>query len=123
VRPAGSPATPLSTVAELSLGAVAGAPVQTFTISVSAIATWQQLGTSKVKGKAGEQAHGSSFFDVAQEIVCEEGVAGLWLGLNPGLVLIFKPAIMHGVFGRIKGAVLAARERVGDPSTSLDPGL
>ena len=56
-------------------------------------------------------------------IVCEEGVAGLWLGLKPSLVLIFNPAVMHGVFGRVKGSVLAARERIGDPSTSLDPSL
>jgi len=55
--------------------------------------------------------------------VCEEGVAGLWLGLKPSLVLIFNPAVMHGVFGRVKGSVLAARERIGDPSTSLDPSL
>ncbi len=68
-RPAGSPAAPLSTVAELALSAVAGALMQTLTISVSAITTWQQLGTSKVEGKAGEQAHGGSFFDVARDRV------------------------------------------------------
>ena len=129
-RPAGSPAVPLSTVAELALGAIAGILAQIFTIPVSVIATRQQLGVSpskkKGKGKDGEGDGGEndgSFLAVAREIVREEGVTGLWLGLKPGLVLTVNPAITYGVFERIKGAVLAARERVGDTGTSLGPGL
>ncbi|KAH9998856.1 adenine nucleotide transporter [Russula compacta] len=126
-RPAGSPAASLSTIAELALGAIAGALAQIFTIPVSVIATRQQLGAPKGKGKAGEagdgEEHDDSFFGVAREIVREEGITGLWLGLKPGLVLTVNPAITYGLFERIKGAVLAARERVGDTSTSLGPGL
>jgi len=128
-RPAGSSAVPLSTVAELALGAIAGALAQIFTIPVSVIATRQQLGVpkgkSKGKGKAGEggEENDGSFFAVAREIVREEGVAGLWLGLKPGLVLTVNPAITYGAFERIKSAVLAARERVGNTGTSLGPGL
>jgi hypothetical protein len=93
---------------------------------VSVIATRQQLGTPRDKGKGKgkeEEEHDGSFLAVAREIVREEGIAGLWLGLKPGLVLTVNPAITYGVFERIKGAVLAARERVGDTSTSLGPGL
>jgi len=122
-RPAGSPPAPLSTVAELALGAIAGALAQIFTIPVAVIATRQQLGAPKGKDKAGEGEHDGSFLAVAREIVREEGVTGLWLGLKPGLVLTVNPAITYGVFERIKGAVLAARERVGDTGTSLGPGL
>jgi hypothetical protein len=125
-RSAGSPAVPLSTVAELALGAIAGALAQIFTIPVSVIATRQQLGVpkgkSKGKGKAGEENDGS-FFAVAREIVREEGVTGLWLGLKPGLVLTVNPAITYGMFERMKSVVLAARERAGNTSTSLGPGL
>ena len=120
---------PLSTVAELALGAIAGALAQIFTIPVSVIATRQQLGvhkgTSKGKGKASEEGEGNdgSFLAVAREIVREEGVAGLWLGIKPGLVLTVNPAITYGVFERMKGAMLAARERVGNTNASLGPGL
>ncbi len=122
-RPAGSPVRSLSTIAELALGAIAGALAQIFTIPVAVIATRQQLGAPKGKGKAGEEEHDESFFGVAREIVREEGVTGLWLGLKPGLVLTVNPAITYGVFERIKGAVLLAREKVGDTSSSLGPGL
>jgi len=128
-RPAGSPAAKLSTIAELALGAVAGALAQIFTIPVSVIATRQQLGAPKGKGKSladgddDEEGHDGSFLGVAREIVREEGITGLWLGLKPGLVLTVNPAITYGVFERIKGAVLAARESVGDMNTSLGPGL
>lgn len=124
-RPAGSPAASLSTIAELALGAIAGALAQIFTIPVSVIATRQQLGAPKGKGKAGEagEEHDDSFLGVAREIVREEGITGLWLGLKPGLVLTVNPAITYGLFERIKGAVLAARESVGNTSTSLGPGL
>ncbi len=129
-RPAGSPAVPLSTVAELALGAIAGILAQIFTIPVSVIATRQQLGVpqkkNKGKGKEGEGDVGEndgSFLAVAREIIREEGVTGLWLGLKPGLVLTVNPAITYGVFERIKATVLAARERVGNTSTNLGPGL
>jgi len=95
------------------------------------IATRQQLGAppNKKKGKGkdgeddGEEGNDGSFLAVAREIVREEGVTGLWLGLKPGLVLTVNPAITYGLFERIKGAVLAARERVGNTGTSLGPGL
>jgi len=112
----------LSTVAELALGAIAGALAQVFTIPVAVIATRQQIGAPKGKGKAGEE-HDDSFLGVARQIVREEGITGLWLGLKPGLVLTVNPAITYGVFERIKGAVLLAREKVGDANTSLGPGL
>ncbi|KAI9509810.1 mitochondrial carrier [Russula earlei] len=106
-RPPGSPA--------LALGAIAGALAQIFTIPVSVIATRQQLGSGEDGTK--EEEHDGSFWTVAREIVQEEGVTGLWLGLRPGLVLTVNPAITYGVFERMKGAVLAARERAGNANT------
>ncbi|PIL35453.1 transporter [Ganoderma sinense ZZ0214-1] len=132
-RPAGSAAAPLSTAAELALGAVAGALAQIFTIPVSVIATRQQVGRSldrpkraaKGKGKetategdleagaekeeAKEEAYDDSFLGVAREIIAEEGVSGLWLGLRPGLVLTVNPAITYGMFERVKSLLLVAR--------------
>lgn len=88
-------------MAELVLGAVAGALAQIFTIPVSVIATRQQVGRPDDSD--------NSFTTVAREIVEEDGVTGLWLGLKPGLVLTVNPAITYGLFERIKSVVLLAR--------------
>jgi len=129
--PAGSKPPPLSTAAELILGAIAGALAQIFTIPVSVIATRQQVGrsleqrrearsraasSSEAKGKNVEKAeekeeYDESFLGVAREIVEEEGVGGLWLGIKPGLVLTVNPAITYGVFERVKGILLLAQEK------------
>ncbi|TBU33411.1 adenine nucleotide transporter [Dichomitus squalens] len=129
-RPAGVSAPPLSTAAELALGAVAGALAQVFTIPVAVIATRQQVGRApdrpkaKGKGKAPakegdleanadeeeeEDEYDDSFLGVAREIVAEEGVTGLWLGLKPGLVLTVNPAITYGMFERVKSLLLLAK--------------
>jgi adenine nucleotide transporter 17 len=60
-----------------------------------------------------------SFLGVAREIIDEEGVAGLWLGIKPGLVLTVNPAITYGVFERLKGALLAGSS----PNAKLAPGM
>ena len=68
----------------------------------------------------------SSFWSVGREIVREEGVTGLWLGIKPGLVLTVNPAITYGVFERIKSVLLLAQEKaasVAAPSNGkLTPG-
>ena len=121
--PAGAKLPPLSTAAELILGAVAGALAQIFTIPVAVIATRQQVGRIDRKDssppKAGEKDD-DSFLAVAREIVQEEGVTGLWLGIKPGLILTINPAITYGVFERVKSLVLLARKT---NATKMSPGL
>ena len=154
--PPGGKAPVLSTAAELLLGALAGALAQIFTIPVSVIATRQQVGSPKrvvkkvvvppVTGTAFEDVSGSegergpmekwieveeyvdnSFWGVGREIVREEGVTGLWLGIKPGLVLTVNPAITYGVFERVKSILLMAQEKaasVAAPSNGkLTPGM
>ncbi|KAI0671858.1 adenine nucleotide transporter [Trametes maxima] len=134
-RPAGTAAAPLSTAAELALGAAAGALAQIFTIPVAVIATRQQIGrsldrapasTKKApngpsadeekgdgpaagKAKAEEEEYDDSFLGVAKEIIAEEGVTGLWLGIKPGLVLTVNPAITYGLYERVKSVMLLAK--------------
>ncbi|KAF9778916.1 adenine nucleotide transporter [Thelephora terrestris] len=146
----------LSTAVELMLGAAAGGLAQIFTIPVSVIATRQQVGSStrtvrrkvvvpSANGTAIEGANGNgedegfaekwieeeeyvdnSFWGVGREIVREEGVTGLWLGIKPGLVLTVNPAITYGMFERIKSVLLLAQEKaasVAAPSNGkLTPG-
>ncbi|KJA20568.1 hypothetical protein HYPSUDRAFT_88665 [Hypholoma sublateritium FD-334 SS-4] len=119
--PPGSKLPPLSTAAELILGAVAGGLAQIFTIPVSVIATRQQVG--RPDGPAGnglDKEVDDSFLGVAREIVDEEGVTGLWLGIKPGLVLTVNPAITYGAFERVKSLVLIAQ---GNASTKMGPWL
>ena len=121
--PTGSKLPPLSTAAELLLGALAGALAQIFTIPVSVIATRQQVGRLNNTDNTADKSD-ESFLAVAREIVHEDGVTGLWLGLKPGLVLTANPAITYGVFERVKGLIQLAQARVApDQSINLSPWL
>ncbi|KAI0684593.1 adenine nucleotide transporter [Cytidiella melzeri] len=147
--PKGSRAPALSTAAELLLSALAGGLAQIFTIPVSVIATRQQIGhkSTKAKQRAAAKAaakastaendlengpsesaevdpYDDSFLGVAKEIVEEEGVTGLWLGIKPGLVLTANPAITYGCYERVKTALLLAQEKAtGQVSTKLSPWM
>ncbi|KAJ7285156.1 mitochondrial carrier domain-containing protein [Mycena rebaudengoi] len=124
--PVGAALPALSTAAELLIGAIAGALAQIFTIPVSVIATRQQVGrqnqNEKVEGVAKATPEDDSFLGVAREIIDEEGVTGLWLGIKPGLVLTVNPAITYGVFERVKGLAIAAQLKSGG-GNKIGPGL
>ncbi|KAJ7928878.1 mitochondrial carrier domain-containing protein [Mycena leptocephala] len=119
--PPGSALPALSTAAELLIGAIAGGLAQIFTIPVSVIATRQQVGREKPT-TAGAAVGDDSFLGVAREIIDEEGVGGLWLGIKPGLVLTVNPAITYGVFERVKGLLIAAQVKAGS-NDKITPGL
>ncbi|KAJ6623967.1 mitochondrial carrier [Mycena sp. CBHHK59/15] len=121
--PPGAALPALSTAAELLIGAIAGALAQIFTIPVSVIATRQQVGRQNdSKPAEGASVEDDSFLGVGREIVEEEGVTGLWLGIKPGLVLTVNPAITYGVFERVKGIFVAAQLKAGS-SGKIKPGL
>ena len=85
---------PPGTATELSLGAIAGAIAQIFTIPVSVITTRQQ--TQPKGGKKG-------LVDTGREVVnSEDGWTGLWRGLKASLVLVMNPAITYGAYERLK---------------------
>lgn len=121
--PPKSKAPSLGTAAELALGALAGALAQIFTIPVAVIATRQQVSTARPltleEEAAGVKPKTFGFFEVARDIIAEDGIGGLWLGIKPGLVLTVNPAITYGMFERIKSFVL----RDQDSKTKLSPLL
>ncbi|KAL9121932.1 MAG: hypothetical protein Q9187_001510 [Circinaria calcarea] len=85
---------PPSTAVELSLGALAGAVAQVFTIPVSVVTTRQQ--TQPKWDKKG-------LFDTGREVIhSEDGWTGLWRGLKASLVLVVNPAITYGAYQRLK---------------------
>ena len=87
-------ARPLSTATELSLGAMAGAIAQVFTIPVSVVTTRQQ---TQPKGDK------KGLFDTGREVIdSEDGWKGLWRGLKASLVLVVNPAITYGAYQRLK---------------------
>lgn len=83
-----------STAIELSLGAIAGALAQLFTIPVAVVTTRQQ--TSSKADRKGLLA-------TAKEVIeGPDGVSGLWRGLKASLVLVVNPAITYGAYERLK---------------------
>ncbi|KAL2135435.1 hypothetical protein VTI74DRAFT_8537 [Chaetomium olivicolor] len=93
-----------STVVELSLGAVAGALAQLFTIPVAVITTRQQ---TQSKGDR------KGFFDTAREVIeGEDGICGLWRGLKASLVLVINPSITYGAYERLKDVLFPGKKNL-----------
>jgi len=92
---------PPSTAVELSLGAVAGAIAQVFTIPVAVITTRQQTqGKGEKKG----------MLDTAKDVIeSEDGWSGLWRGLKASLVLVVNPAITYGAYQRLKEIIFPGK--------------
>ncbi|KAG1841128.1 mitochondrial carrier domain-containing protein [Suillus subalutaceus] len=108
----------------LNLPPAAGALSQIFTIPVSVIATRQQVGRSARASSQSfrdEAPMDESLLAVAREIIREDGVTGLWLGIKPGMVLTVNPAITYGVYERLKSLMLLASSANGKltPGTSF----
>lgn len=59
---------------------------------------------------------------MAREIIEEEGVTGLWLGIKPGLVLTVNPAITYGAYERVKSLILLAKTKSGS-NGKLTPAM
>lgn len=96
--------TPPGTVIELSLGAVAGAIAQLFTIPVAVVTTRQQT------QRKGER---KGFIETAQDVIGgEDGVSGLWRGLKASLVLVVNPAITYGAYERLKEAMFPGKKNL-----------
>ncbi|KAI8093273.1 mitochondrial carrier domain-containing protein [Halteromyces radiatus] len=87
----------LSTGMELLLGAAAGALTTLITTPVSVVTTRQQTLPAEER---------QDVIQTCQTIIAEEGVAGLWRGIRPSLVLCVNPAITYGSFEKIKQLVL-----------------
>ncbi|OJD16629.1 hypothetical protein AJ78_03221 [Emergomyces pasteurianus Ep9510] len=95
---------PPGTAVELSLGAVAGAVAQVFTIPVSVITTRQQ---TQPKGDK------KGLFDTGREVVnSEDGWSGLWRGLKASLVLVVNPAITYGAYQRLKDIIFPGKHNL-----------
>lgn len=85
---------PPSTAVELSLGAIAGALAQLFTIPIAVVTTRQQ---TQNKGQK------KGIIATAKEVVeSEDGWTGLWRGLKASLVLVVNPAITYGAYQRLR---------------------
>ena len=95
-----SPQAP-STAIELSLGAIAGAIAQVFTIPVSVITTRQQ---TQPKGDK------RNLIETGREVIRgEDGWTGLWRGLKASLVLVVNPAITYGAYQRLRGLLFPGK--------------
>ncbi|RAL08167.1 putative peroxisomal carrier protein [Aspergillus homomorphus CBS 101889] len=92
---------PPGTAVELSLGAVAGAVAQIFTIPVSVITTRQQTQ---------DKSERKGLVETGKEIVnSEDGWTGLWRGLKASLILVVNPAITYGAYQRLKDVLFPGK--------------
>ncbi|CAI4219471.1 unnamed protein product [Parascedosporium putredinis] len=98
----GRASVPPSTLAELGLGAIAGAVAQIFTIPVAVVTTRQQ--TQRKDERKG-------MLETAKEVIDgPDGVSGLWRGLKASLVLVVNPAITYGAYERLKEVLFPGRK-------------
>ena len=92
---------------ELSLGAIAGALAQLFTIPVAVITTRQQT-----EAKADRKG----FLETGREVANgPDGLKGLWRGIRASLVVVVNPAITYGAYERLKSIMFPGK-------TKLAPG-
>jgi len=85
---------PPGTIVELSLGAIAGALAQLFTIPVSVVTTRQQTQPKNER---------KGLLETAKEVIdSEDGWTGLWRGLKASLVLVVNPSITYGAYQRLR---------------------
>ncbi|KAF9886805.1 ADP/ATP carrier protein [Aspergillus nanangensis] len=92
---------PPGTAIELSLGAVAGAVAQIFTIPVAVITTRQQTQPKDEK---------KGLIDTGREVIeSEDGWTGLWRGLKASLILVVNPAITYGAYQRLKDVIFPGK--------------
>ncbi|KAI6782843.1 Peroxisomal adenine nucleotide transporter-like protein [Emericellopsis cladophorae] len=90
-----------STATELSLGALAGAVAQIFTIPVAVVTTRQQTAYKHER---------KGLIATAKEVVeGPDGITGLWRGLKASLVLVVNPAITYGAYERLKTAMFPGK--------------
>lgn len=95
---------PPSTAIELTLGAVAGAAAQIFTIPVSVITTRQQ---TQPKGEK------KGLLETGREVInSEDGWSGLWRGLKASLVLAVNPAITYGAYQRLRDILFPGKSNL-----------
>lgn len=79
------------------LGAAAGALTTLITTPVSVVTTRQQTLPADER---------EDVINTCKSIIKEEGVAGLWRGIRPSLILCINPAITYGSFEKIKQLVV-----------------
>jgi len=93
---------PPGTAVELSLGAVAGALAQLFTIPVAVVTTRQQT-MSKPERKG--------LIETGMDVINgEDGWTGLWRGLRASLVLVINPSITYGAYQRLKDGMYPGKK-------------
>ncbi|KAI9468168.1 hypothetical protein LPJ78_002000 [Coemansia sp. RSA 989] len=90
----------LATAVELAVGAIAGMCNQLITLPIGVVATRQQTAHCTER---------KPWYHTVKEILHTEGVAGLWAGFRPAMLLCANPAITYGVFEKVKSMLLQDR--------------
>lgn len=103
----------LSTALELLLGAAAGALTTLVTTPVALVTTRQQTLPSNER---------QSVLRTCMSIINDEGIGGLWKGIQPSLILCVNPAITFASFEKIKEFALNTLKLSMTPGVSFVVG-
>eukprot|EP01122_Echinamoeba_exundans_P007877 TRINITY_DN2510_c0_g1_i2.p1 TRINITY_DN2510_c0_g1~~TRINITY_DN2510_c0_g1_i2.p1 ORF type:complete len:247 (-),score=38.84 TRINITY_DN2510_c0_g1_i2:10-750(-) len=88
---------------------LASTPVWTINMRMTVAKKAQTQNTSTPGGQQTQDR--KSLLGTAMEIIQERGIAGLWSGLLPALILVSNPIIQYVLFERLKILIARRRER------------
>lgn len=114
---ASSPKEQISAVKNLAIASIAGVINVLMTTPLWVAGTRLSVQGRK---KAQTEKPYKGVFDCLTRIINEEGVAALWKGVGPSLILVSNPSIQFVTYERLRGPMEKIAEKRGSPITSLE---
>ena len=85
------------------------------------VANTSKSSDAKADAKASERAKPyKGIVDCLMRIASEEGIAALWKGVGPSLILVSNPSIQFVTYERLRGPMSRIAEKRGTPLTNLE---
>ncbi|EIW61383.1 mitochondrial carrier [Trametes versicolor FP-101664 SS1] len=118
----------LNTLESMLVGLIAGSATTIISNPIWVVQTTQavysmnQESASAAAGEPSKQEERPDFIRTVQHILRKDGLAALWRGLGPALVLVINPIIQYTVFEQLKNFLVKSRTaklRAGGAKTAV----